>query len=301
MAAIDPIAGAEPLLRDPSRDTSAAWRRALRHPSAVIGGTLLLLFIAIAALAPLLAPHDPYAQDLTRRFVNPVWGVKGGWDNPLGTDGFGRDYLSRLIYGARISLLIGFSAIAVSGLIGTTLGVAGGYFGGRVDAAVSFVITTRLSLPIALVATAMSALAGSTLLIVIAVIGGLLWDRFAVVSRSATMQARGLDYVVAARAIGCSTWRIVVGEILPNLAPLLLVVAALEMAHAVLLEAALSFLGLGVQAPLPSWGLMIADGKAQMLFKPWVIAVPGSCLFVLILAISLLGDGLRDIAASDTR
>ncbi len=255
----------------------------------------------MALAAPLLAPFDPYDQDLARRLIPPIWHGEGTWAHPLGTDMLGRDYLSRLIYGARISLLIGFAVMLISGLIGTTLGVAAGYFGGKVDLVVTYLITVRLALPVILVALAVVALVGSSLWLVILVLGLLKWDRFAVVMRSTTMQVRGLDYVVAARATGCSTARIVLGELLPNVADALVVVATLEMASAILLEAALSFLGLGVQPPLPSWGLMISEAKSYMFFSAWLIAIPGAALLALVLAINLLGDGIRDVTAPEGR
>ena len=182
-----------------------------------------------------------------------------------------------------------------SGLIGITLGVLGGYFGGRVDDAVMFVITCRLSIPLILVALTVVALVGSSLTVVILTLGLLLWERFAVVSRTTTMQVRNLDYIAAAQAAGASRVHILLREVLPNILTHLVVVATLEMALAILLEAALSFLGLGVPPPLPSWGLMIAEGKDYMFFSPWVIMVPGIALFLLVLGINLLGDGLRDL------
>ncbi|MCC6212536.1 MAG: ABC transporter permease [Burkholderiales bacterium] len=276
-------------------------RRALRHAGLLIGAGVLAAVILMAFAAPLIAPHDPYAQDLGRRLIPPIWHDTGNWSHPLGTDMLGRDYLSRLIYGSRISLLIGFAVMLVSGLIGAALGIAAGYFGGRVDLAVTYLITVRLALPVILVALAVVALVGSSLWLIILVLGLLRWDRFAVVMRSATMQVRGLDYVQAARAIGCSTPRIVAGEILPNVANALVVVATLEMAGAILLEAALSFLGLGVQPPLPSWGLMISEAKSYMFFSAWLITLPGGALFALVLAINLLGDGVRDVTEPEGR
>jgi peptide/nickel transport system permease protein len=276
-------------------------RRARSHLGLLAGAGVLALIVVAALAAPLIAPHDPYAQDLARRLIPPIWHETGTWAHPLGTDMLGRDYLSRLIYGSRISLLIGFVVMLISGLIGTTLGVAAGYFGGRVDLVVTYLVTVRLALPVILVALAVVALVGSSLWLVILVLGLLKWDRFAVVMRSATMQVRGLDYVVAARAVGCSTLRIVVGEILPNVASALVVVATLEMASAILLEAALSFLGLGVQPPLPSWGLMISEAKAYMFFSAWLITIPGGALLALVLAINLLGDGVRDVAEPEGR
>ena len=276
-------------------------RRTLAHRGFIIGATVLLLILAVAILAPVLAPHDPYHQDLSRRMINPFWHPDGTWEHPLGTDNLGRDYLSRLMYGARISLLIGISAMVISGLIGTSLGVAAGYFGGRVDMVVSFLITTRLSMPVVLVALAVVALIGGSLNVIIWVLGLLIWDRFAVVMRASTQQLRTIDYVSAAKAIGCSTLRILVTEIMPNILNNLIVVATLEIAHAILLEAALSFLGMGVQPPLPSWGLMISEGKEFMLFSPWIITIPGVVLSLLVLSINLMGDGIRDITAPEAR
>ena len=181
------------------------------------------------------------------------------------------------------------------------MGVAAGYFGGRVDMVVTFLINVRLAMPVVLVALAVVALVGGSLEVVILVLGLLLWDRFAVVMRASTMQIRAMDYVTAARAVGCSTRRIVATEIMPNVANSLIVVATLEMAHAILLEAALSFLGLGVQPPTASWGLMVSEGRDMLLFDPWLITIPGVALFVLVLAINLLGDGVRDLSAPENR
>jgi peptide/nickel transport system permease protein len=265
-----------------------------RHIATLLGATIVGGTLVVAIIAPLLAPHDPFAQDLMRRLVPPEW-MDGTPLNPLGTDQLGRDYLSRLIYGARISMLIGILTVVTSGTIGVTLGVLGGYFGGRVDDVVMFAITARLSIPLILVALTVVALTGSSLTVVVLTLGLLLWDRFAVVARTTTMQVRNLDYIAAAQAAGASRTHILLREVLPNIVSHLLVVATLEMALAILLEAALSFLGLGVPPPLPSWGLMIAEGKDYMFFSPWVIMVPGIALFVLVLGINLLGDGLREL------
>jgi peptide/nickel transport system permease protein len=278
-----------------------AMRRVLGHGGFLLAGTIFALIVLMAVFAPVLAPHDPYVQDIGNRLVPPVWHDEGAWTNPFGTDAMGRDYLSRVIYGARISLIIGVATAIISGIIGSTLGITAGYFGGRVDMVISLIITTRLSLPVILVALAVVAIIGASLAIVIAVLGLLLWDRFAVVMRSATMQARALDYVAAASAIGASTPRIIVSEILPNILNNLIVVATFEVANAILLEAALSFLGLGVQPPTPSWGLMIAEGRDYLLFDPWVIVIPGIALSLLVLSVNMLGDGLRDITAPENR
>lgn len=273
----------------------AAPRLSLRNMSTALGATIVLAAVFCALFAPLLVPHDPFLQDLNRRMIPPSWMEGGSPENFFGTDQLGRDYLSRLIWGARISVLIGVATVITSGLIGTTLGVLGGYFGGLVDDVVMFVITTRVSIPFILIALTVVGLVGSSLTVVVLTLGLLLWERFAVVARSSTMQVRTLDYVAAAWAAGCSRPYILVREILPNIIHHLIVVATLEAALAILLEAALSFLGLGVPPPLPSWGLMIAEAKDYMFFSPWVIMVPGITLFVLVLGINFLGDGLRDM------
>jgi peptide/nickel transport system permease protein len=269
------------------------------HKGLLLGLAILFIILFLAAFASLISPHDPYAQDLTKRLIPPLWHEKGQWLHPLGTDNLGRDYFSRLAHGARISLLIGFSVMIVSGLIGTTLGLLAGYFGGRIDLVITFLLTARLALPVVLVALAVVAMVGGSLPVVILVLGLLKWDRFAVVMRAATQQVRALDYIEAARSIGSSTPRIILKEVLPNVVPQLIVVATVEAASAILLEAALSFLGLGVQPPLPSWGLMISEAKAYMFFSFWMIAIPGSALALLVLAINLVGDGLRDVLLPD--
>jgi peptide/nickel transport system permease protein len=278
-------------------------RRIFRHWGLIIGGGILLAIVLMALLAPLIAPHDPYDQQLARKLIPPVWhaSAKASWVHPLGTDQLGRDYLSRLIWGARISLLIGFSAMLISGVIGTLLGLLAGYFGGRTDMAVSFLVTTRLSMPLVLVALAVVSIVGSSLAVVIWVLGLLMWDRFAVVVRSATQQVRAQEFVTAAEALGCSTPRILFTEVAPNIMNQLIVVATLDMAQAILLEAALSFLGLGVQPPTPSWGLMVSEAKGLMFFDAWLITIPGAALFLLVLAINMLGDGLRDVTAPENR
>lgn len=259
-----------------------------------LGVAIVLGIAVVAVLAPWITPADPFAQNLEARMVPPFWMEGGDAAHWLGSDQLGRDYFSRLIYGARISMLIGTLVVICSGAIGITLGVVGGFFGGRVDAVVMFIITCRLSIPLILVALTVVSFVGSSLAVVVLTLGLLLWERFAVVARTTTMQVRTLDYISAAWAAGCSLPHILLREVLPNIVHHLIVVATLEMALAILLEAALSFLGLGVPPPLPSWGLMIAEAKDYMYFSPWVILVPGTALFVLVLGINLLGDGLRD-------
>ncbi|MDH3827289.1 MAG: ABC transporter permease [Desulfobacterales bacterium] len=276
-------------------------RRMLHHKGFLFGAAVVIIILLMAALAPALAPHDPYTQDLSQRMIPPIWQEKGTWEHPLGTDNLGRDYLSRLIYGCRISLLIGFACMLIAMIIGAVLGLSAGFFGGKVDMLVSFIITVRLALPAFLVAIAVVALIGGSMQVVILVLGCLIWDRFAVVLKATSQQIRSMDYVAAAKAAGCSVFWIISREILPNALNNLVVVATLEIGRAILLEAAFSFLGMGVQPPIPSWGLMIAEGRDFMLFDPYLIVIPGVALFILVLGMNLLGDGLRDVTAPEGR
>ncbi|MGH8617437.1 MAG: ABC transporter permease [Burkholderiales bacterium] len=279
----------------------AARRRMLRHPGFLIGATIITLIALMALFAPWLAPYDPYAQTLANRLVPPVWDAKGSWAHVFGTDHLGRDYLSRLLYGARISLVIGFGAALIGCCIGVSLGVAAGYFGGRVDRVVSYLLTCQLALPGLLLAMSLVFLIGPSVLVVIGIIGVLHWTYFLVVTRAATMQIREFDYVTAARALGCSRRQIILHEIMPNLLNQIIVVFTLEVGVAIIAEASLSFLGVGVPAPTPSWGLLIAEGKNAMFSRPWLVVVPGLFLFALVIAINLMGDGLRDATAPEGR
>ena len=275
--------------------------RILRHRGVMVGGGVIGFIVLVALLAPVLAPHDPYAQSLIRRLRPPVWLEGGSWAHPLGTDHLGRDYLSRLMYGAQISLVIGTCTALISGVLGTTLGVLAGYFGGRTDAVITFLVTVKLSIPTILLALAVVQLVGGSLTVVVMVLGFLLWHQFALVARAVTLQIRDMDYITAARTIGCSRARILLTEILPNLMNQIIVVLTLTIASAIVIEAALSFLGVGVKPPLPSWGIMIAEGRAHIFFRPWLVMIPGVALFALVLSINLLGDGLRDVTAPQGR
>ena len=260
-----------------------------------VGASILLAGIVIAIGADRIAPHDPYAQGLIRRLRPPVWDARGSVVYLLGTDAFGRDYLSRLIYGTRIALIVGFGAASVAAVIGTALGVVAGYIGGWTDAMVRFVINARLAMPAILLALAILQIAGGGLTIVVLVLALTHWDRFAVVTRTVTIQVSRQDYITRARAIGCSTPRIILRELLPNVLGQLLVIFTYEVAQAIMAATVLSFLGIGIQAPTPSWGLMMAEGRNWMRTNPWLTTLAGLTLMVLILAINLVGDGLRDL------
>ena len=276
-------------------------RRAKKHVGFIIGGTVVVLVLILAVFAPVIAPSDPYAQTLTNRLLPPIWHEKGSWSHPFGTDALGRDYFSRVIFGARISLMIGFFAAAVSAVVGSALGMVGGYFGGKTDAVVMYLINVKLALPGLLVALSLVSVFGGSLIALICILAFLFWDRYAVVTRSVTQQIRTNDYITAAQAVGASRLRIIVGEVLPNLMNQIIVIASLEMAVAILVEAALSFLGLGIQPPTPSWGLLVSEGRSFMFFKPYLVTIPGLAIFILVISINMMGDGIRDITAPEGR
>jgi peptide/nickel transport system permease protein len=270
-------------------------RRAARHGGLLTGGAVVLLIVIVAALGPLVTPYSPIAQDTLHTLSDPVWTATGSWAHPLGTDALGRDVLSRLIFGARTSLLIAFTASVIAAVIGTAIGMLGGYFGGRVDAFAVYLINVKLALPIILVALAVISITRSGVGVLIVILGLLTWDRYALVTRSLTQQLREREFVLAAHSAGASDAFIIVRELLPNLLDAVIVLITLEVAALILIEAALSFVGLGVPPPTPSWGSMIADGRSLMFFKPYLVMIPGIAIFVLVMAINLAGDGIRDV------
>jgi peptide/nickel transport system permease protein len=281
---------------------SALRRRLPRLPGGMwIGFAVLAVIVLIALLAPHLSPYDGYKQNIMHRQIPPAWNLlldgKGDLSHPLGTDRLGRDYWARIALGARVSLIVGFVAALVATAIGMVMGVLAGYYGSRIDAVMMFLLQTRLAMPVTLVALTAVSLLGGSLLIVTLVASLLLWDRAAVVSRSVTQQVRALDYVKAARALGATDLQIMRNEILPSLVNPLAVITTVEMSHAVILEASLSFLGLGLKPPTPSWGLMLAEAKQDIFFAPWAITIPGAAIFILLIAVTLIGDGLQDLRA----
>jgi len=276
-------------------------RRALAHKGLLTGGTIVVLLILVAIFAPLLAPHDPFAQSLAHRLQPPVWEEGGNWIYPFGTDQVGRDYLSRLIYGTRVSLTIGFGAATIGMFIGVTLGISAGYFGGWVDHGVSFILTAQLALPGLLLAMALVFIIGPSVWVVIGIIGVLHWTYYLVVTRSATQRLKSQDFVAAASAMGASRWQILRTEILPNVTSQIIVIFTFELGISILAESSLSFLGVGIQPPTPSWGLMIAEGKQALFYRPSLVILPGIALFLLVIGANLLGDGLRDVTAPEGR
>jgi peptide/nickel transport system permease protein len=276
-------------------------RRVTESPRVRLGAIIVILYALFAVAAPLLHGASPFEQDLSRRLLPPVWEDGGAWTHPLGADHLGRDVLARLLHGARISLAIGLGAAAIGALIGVSLGLVAGYFGGWADHAVSFLLTTQLALPSLLFAMALVFLIGPSTIVVILVIGLLHWSYFLVVTRATTMRIRELDYVRASKVAGASTLDILTRDVLPNLFPMVLVIFTLEVGVAIMAEAALSFLGVGVPAPTPTWGLMIAEGRAAIFLRPWLVILPGLAIFGLVSAVNFLGDGLRDALQSTGR
>ena len=275
--------------------------RALRHPGLLIGLALVLIALLCAVFSPLIATHDPFAQDLSKKLLPPAWMEGGSTEHIFGTDSLGRDFFSRIVYGAQVTMTVGFGATIMSGIIGSILGILGGYYGGRVDTVVMFIVNVKLAMPGILIALSLVSIFGGSLLVITLVLGFLFWDRFAVVVRSATQQIRANEFITAAEVAGASRSWIMFREILPNVMNQIIIVASLEMAIAILVEAALSFLGLGIQPPTPSWGLLVSEGRTFMFFKPYLILIPGAAIFLLVTGINLAGDGLRDVTAPEGR
>ncbi|MFT3820323.1 MAG: ABC transporter permease [Rubrivivax sp.] len=291
MTTLSPAASAE---TPRAERRHSVWMRAARNRSVQIGGGIVLLWVLCALVGPLLWSADPYAQSLPDRLLPPTWDARGVAAHPFGTDSLGRDVLARLLHGSRISLAIGFGAAFIGAVIGVALGACAGYFGGRVDQAVMFLLTCKLALPGLLLAMTLIYFLHPSVASVIGVIGVLHWTLYLVVTRTSTMRIRELDYVRASLVAGASARQVIAWDVLPNLAGSILVVFTFEVAVSILSEASLSFLGVGVPSPTPSWGLMIAEGKGSMFLRPWLVVLPGLALFLLVVGVNMLGDGLRD-------
>jgi ABC-type dipeptide/oligopeptide/nickel transport system permease subunit len=269
-------------------------RRKLRNPLAIAGGLMLLTLAGAALAAPWVAPHDPAKQSLIRRFTPPVWQTGGTAIYPLGTDQVGRDILSRIVHGARISLLVGVSAVVVSAVLGVCLGLASGFLAGRVDMVIMTVVDVMLSFPQLLLALAFVAALGPSMMTIIVVLGLTGWERYARVVRAEVLALREKDFIEAARALGIGPARTVVRHLLPNVFSSVVVLATLGVAQAILAEAALSFLGIGSGAAHPTWGQMIALGRDFVSIAWWLPTFPGLAILLTVLAINLVGDRLRD-------
>jgi peptide/nickel transport system permease protein len=272
------------------RSLRGLWR--LKWGLAAAG--VLLLIVGVTLAAPWLAPYSPVEVDIKHRLGPPAWMEGGNRDHWLGTDQIGRDLLSRMIYGGRVSLLIGVTAVAISASIGVLLGLAAGYFGAKIDWIIMTLINIMLTFPFVLLALAVIAVLGASLLNMVVVLGVAGWPIYARVIRAETMALREREFVVAGRALGMSHVRIIFGQIFPNLVSAITVVATLQIAQVIILESFLSFLGLGVQPPTPAWGNMLGEGRVYMLNSWWIAAFPGAAIFVTTLVINLMGNALRD-------
>ena len=257
-------------------------------------GAVLLALVLTAVLAPVLAPHSPTEGDITRKLIPPVWMERGGWEHPLGTDRFGRDVLSRIIYGSRISVAVSLIAIGVAGTLGTALGLISGYRRGLTDTVLMRLTDVGLSLPTILIAVVMVAVSEPSFRNVILVIALLLWPRFARQIRGETLAIKEQDFVALAVVAGRSSAWIIRRHIFPNVVPTLLVISTLQVGYVILLEGTLSFLGVGVPPPNPAWGLMIADGRGFLATAWWISLFPGLAMLLTVLAVNLMGDWLRD-------
>jgi peptide/nickel transport system permease protein len=270
-------------------------RRLATRRTALFGLIVVLLVIVTAVAAPLLSPFDPIEQDLgDLRLKPPGFRDAAGHVHPLGTDHLGRDLLARVIHGARPALLVGFAAVAISGLIGMAAGLVSGYVGGRADDVLMRLADIQLAFPFILLAIAVIGVLGPSLTTIIVVIGVSSWVVYARIVRGAVLTLREREFVQAAQALGAGDARILVRHVLPNVFTPWLVVATLDMARVIVIESALSFLGLGVQPPAPTWGGMLADGRVYISTAWWLATFPGLAILVTVLGINLFGDGLRD-------
>ncbi|WP_061930278.1 ABC transporter permease [Aureimonas sp. AU22] len=267
------------------------WKR---HTLGTIGIAILAIAVGCALAAPLIAPYSPTAISLLARMKPPFWLEGGSFAHPLGTDNLGRDMLSRVIYGSRISLAVGFAAVLMGAAIGTTVGILAGYFGGWIDSILSFLIDVQLSFPFTLLAIFLLATLGGGFWPIVCVLALATWVNYARVVRGQVMSIRSQDYVEAARTVGVQTRRILTRYILPNTVSSIIVVASFSMAQAILTEAALSFLGVGVDGSNPSWGTMLNDGRNYLQTAWWLTAMPGVAIALTVLGGNLCGDWLQD-------
>jgi ABC-type dipeptide/oligopeptide/nickel transport system permease subunit len=256
---------------------------------------VVLGFVLVAVLAPVLAPYDPNAQHPEAIRVPPFWLAGGSAAHLLGTDSLGRDLLSRVVYGTRVSLLLGVVVVLLTMVVGTGLGMVAGYFGGWLEAALSRVVDALLAFPFLIFALAIMAATGPNLAALVLALAFKGWVDFYRVARGDTLAARKADYVTAARGLGAGTPHLLLNEILPNIVPPIIVLAALRMATIIIAEASLSFLGIGVPPSIPAWGTMVSDGRADMAGAWWIATLPGLAILLLVLAVNLFGEGLRDV------
>lgn len=271
------------------------FRELVDHPIALVGGIIVLVYVLGAIFAPQITVHDPTRGNLRLRFNPPAWNAGGSWEYPLGTDAQGRDLLTRIVYGARVSLLVGLLSVSISVLIGGTLGALAGYYRGRLDAVISRLADLLLAFPFLIFAIGVMAFMGPgfTNLILALTFKG--WVEFFRVVRGEMLAEKTEEYVEAARVSGLGNLAIIGREILPNIVQSVFVLGTLRMGDMIIMEASLSFLGLGIPPHIPAWGSMVAAGRDYMLVSWWVSTFPGIALLILVLSINIFGEGLRDI------
>jgi peptide/nickel transport system permease protein len=275
-------------------ETWAFLRRLIRRRTAFVGLVFVAAVVLAALLAPVLTPFDPLAQDISQRLKPPGWTNADGRAHWLGTDHLGRDILGRILYGSRIALVVGLSAVAIAGTLGLVIGVVSGYFGGRVDDLFMRLADVQLAFPFILLALAVIGVLGPSLRNIIIVVGVSGWVVYARIVRGEVLSLREREFVQAARAVGSPPGRVIARHLVPNAFAPWLVIATLDMARVIIVESALSFLGLGIPPPTPTWGGMLADGRVYMSTAWWLATFPGLAILVTVLGINLLGDGLRD-------
>ena len=269
-------------------------RRLLRHRMAAIGGAVVVIVIICATLAPLLSPFDPMEQELANRLKPPGWVNAEGKVLLLGTDQLGRDVLSRIIYGSRVSLMVGVASALLGGISGLILGLVSGYFGSWVDDIIMRIADVQLSFPFLILALCVIAILGTNLVNLILVLSIYGWVIYARIIRASVLSIKEIEFVQAAKAIGASHSKILVKHILPNVIAAFFVISSFQIARIIIMEASLGFLGLGVPPPLPTWGNMLADGREYLQEAWWIGTFPGLAIVIVVLGINLLGDGLRD-------
>jgi len=274
-----------------------AGRKRAKIPLFVSASAVFLFIVVLAAVAaPLVSPYDPIQQSLRERLQGPtLFGKEGRHAHLLGTDQLGRDVLSRILYGSRVSLVVGFAAVMVGGVIGGTLGLLSGYAGGMADELIMLVVDAQLAFPFILLAIGIIAVLGPSFGNLIVIVGLSGWVTYARLVRAQVLTIKEREYVLAIRGLGGSTWRILTGHIVPNTLAPFLVVTTLELARTILLESTLSFLGLGIQPPTPSWGGMLNEGRGYLDSAWWISAFPGLILMLTALVVSRVGDWLRDV------
>lgn len=266
-----------------------------RSPLAAVGIAIIGSVVLLAAAGPFAFPGDPIEQRLAQALTPPFWLERGTLQTPLGTDHLGRDVWTRMIHGARISLLVGVAGALLGGTVGVLAGVTAGYYGGRVDTVIMRLVDLHLAFPLILLALAIAAILGPSLRNLIIVMAITTWMIYARVVRGVTLSLREREFVLAARAVGANDLRIMARHVLPNLLAPVLVIGTLEVARVILMESALSFLGVGVPPPTPTWGRMLSEGRDYLTVAPWIATFPGLAIMITVLGVNLLGDGMRDL------